>query len=391
MLELIIYLTALSVALMLEVNYNDANKLATDYERFHLFCAVYVLLRLMLLAVVKIAQFGVIFKHKFTENIYLYETRFRPTKYRLEKATYLALKEYLTDASNAIDVLVLITALVYIVLRVSSVFVYVGSSTPLFAVLLYFFSICITFRYLIVIHGLGNYLQTLLFAVRDSIWFTMVFLISLIAFSGMFFISINAYDYITPNGMNGTNGTNDTSPTQPRYHGLRVNYDGEYMWILLTGIRLLLEQGAMIKFNYLEVYNWLMVVVFMLFAFVTLLVLRTLYIAKITSEYKRIHELAKRYSTYRRLKFLIKLHSKSIYSLNFLKNYLQKYRKNIVLKKDKVRSQHPAEFQSLFSKKEQENVYSKLEELRREVLERIQTQENKLDEVIRLIQQANQK
>ena len=129
----------------------------------------------------------------------------------------------------------------------------------------------------------------------------------------------------------------------------------------------------------------------MVFAFVSLLVMRTLYTGKITSEYKRIHELARRHTTYRRLAFLMRLHTKSVYSLYFLKTYLQRYNKKVVLKKDKVRSEHPAEFQSIFCKKEQENVHSKLEELRREVLERVQAQENKLDEVIRLIQQANKK
>ena len=378
MSELVFYLIVLSLALMLGVRHADVNRVSTPLEWLRVICEIYVLIRWGTLALFGIIEFGVILKHKYAQDIYLSLNKVQLSKNILKKATYYTLKKCLTDVSCTIDALVLFNALIYITLRSSSFFVSVGSSTTVFAVLVYFFSICILYRYVNMMPDIGPYLHILLFAMKDSIWFLLVFLIPLFSFTGMFYLATHAppYSKLSPNSTG-------------KYDRVREQFDEDYIWILLTGIRLLIEQGAIIKFNYLEVYNWLMVIVFMVFAFVSLLVMKTLYTGKITNEYKRIHELAKRHTTYRRLAFLMRLHTKSVYSLYFLKTYLQRYNKKVVLKKDKVRSEHPAEFQNIFCKKEQESVHSKQDELRREVLERIHSQENKLDEVIRLIQNIN--
>ena len=385
-LELLLYLLALSLALILGVRAVDADRVSSPSERFRLAAEVYVAARWGLHGLFELLELGIIFRNKYVqlsgENFSL--TTLHPSRNVLVLATLHALREYTTDLYNSIDVLVLLSALGYVILRVSSLFVSTAGSTSVFSVLVYFFSTCLVFRYVILIPGLGSYLQTLIEALKDSVLFMLVFCIPLFAFSGMFLLAYLAPPF-SPTPANATG----------RYDAVRVRFDEDYVWLLLTGVRLLIEQGAIIKFNYLEEYNWLMVLVFMGFAFLTLLVMRTLFVGRISSEYKRINRIARRYATYRTLRFLIRLQTKSIYSLSILKLYIQKYEKQVYLTKEKVRYKHPGEFQRLFSTKGRGRdrvceLDRKLDLFRSEVLDRIQSQENKLDQIILLLQRTNE-
>ena len=381
-LELLLYLAALSVALLLGVKTVDSNRVVTPLEWFRLACEVYVALRWLLHLAFEVVELVITFKNKL---VAIDRTKhklfsFNPTKNYLVISYLTAVKEYISDTNNSVDYLLLWSAFVYVCLRIISVFVSVNNTTTVFAVLIYFLSFLLLLRHVIVIPIIGTYLQTVYEALKDSILFLIVFCIPLFQFTGMLYLS-----YLAP----------PTDPnlfnTSGKYDSVRERFDGEYYWLLLNGVRLLVEQGAIIKFNYLEVYNWLMVIVFMSFAFLTVLVMRSLFVGRISSNYKRINQQALRYTTYRTLRFLRRLQTKSVYSLSGFK-YLLTNSKQIKLKKRQVRERHLSEFNRLFSNRKRESDYVRdlersVSELKRELRERMDSQDRKLEEIVSSIKQ----
>ena len=381
-LELLLYLTALSVALLLGVKTVDSKRVVTPLEWFRLVCEVYVVLRWLLHLTFEVVELVITFKNKIVAlDRRKYKIfSFNPAKNSFVISSFSAVKEYITDTNNSVDYLLLWNAFVYVCLRITSLFVGVNNTTTVFAVLVYFLSFLLLLRHIIVIPVIGTYLQTVYEALKDSILFLIVFFIPLFQFTGMLYLS-----YLAP----------PTDPnlfnTSGKYDSVRERFDGEYYWLLLNGVRLLVEQGAIIKFNYLEVYNWLMVIVFMSFAFLTVLVMRSLFVGRISSNYKRINQQALRYTTYRTLRFLRRLQTKSVYSLSVLK-YILTNSKQINLKRSQVRYRHLSEFNRLFSNRKRERDYVKdleksVSELRRELRERMDYQDRKLEEMVRSIKQ----
>ncbi|KAI6646756.1 Nacht and ankyrin domain protein [Oopsacas minuta] len=379
-LELFVYLVALSVTFLLGVKTMNSNNSSTPLEIFRHICEVYVLLRWLFHSIFEVVELGIIFKNKYlsldrdTHKI----TSLNPTHNSFIVSFVSAVREYITDGSNTVDYLLLTSGFVYACLRVTSLFTSVLNIQTIFAVFVYFFSFLLLLRHIVVIPVIGTYLQTLYEALKDSILFLIVFFIPLFQFSGMFYISYLAPPP-DPNLFN----------TSGKYDSVRTSFDGEYYWLLLNGLRLLVEQGAIIKFNYLEVYNWLMVIVFMSFAFLTVLVMRSLFVGRISSNYKRINQHAMRYTTYRSLRFLNRIQTKSIYSLNRLK-YLLNNSKEMILKKGKIRDRYLSEYNRLFSNKRHEIDYVRalekaVTDLRKELTDRMEVQERKLDEVLRCI------
>ena len=387
LLELTLYLVALSIALILGVKTVNANRATSPLEVFRLVCECYVALRWFLHATFEVVEWSIIFKNIYESlnNKSHKLTNLNPTKNSLFTSTFRATSDYVADSSNTIDYLLLTSAVAYLVARVLSILVDVRNVTAVFSVLVYFFSYFLLIRYVIVIPVIGTYLQTLFEALKDSLLFLLVFMIPLVQFSGMFYISYLA----PPPQLNPFNSTRN-------YEGVRSSFDQEYYWLLLNGLRLLIEQGAIIKFNYLEVYNWLMVIVFMCFLFLTLLVMRSLFVGRISSNYKRINQVAMRFTTYRTLRFLKRIHTRSIYSLNILKIYQRSSKKEIQLKKREVRENHLSEFNRLFSKRRSESGYvreleASVSQLRREVTRRLETQDRKLEELLECVRRLLQK
>ena len=381
-LELLLYLMALSVALLLGVKTVNSKNVATPLEKFRLACEVYVVVRWLLHLAFEVVELAITFRNKLVALDRAKHKIFslNPTRNSFLVSSFSAVKEYITDTNNSVDYLLLWSALVYVCLRIACLFVNVNNTTTVFAVLVYFLSFLLLLRHIIVIPVIGTYLQTVYETLKDSILFLIVFFIPLFQFTGMFYLS-----YLAP----------PTNPnlfnTSGKYDSVRERFDGEYYWLLLNGVRLLVEQGAIVKFNYLEVYNWLMVIVFMSFAFLTVLVMRSLFVGRISSNYKRINQQALRYTTYRTLRFLKRLQTKSIYSLSGLK-YLLTNSKLINLKKRQVRDRHLSEFNRLFSNRKRERDYvreleGRVLELKRELRERMSAQDRKLEEVLRGVKQ----
>ena len=374
LLELTLYLVALSVALILGVKTVDVNRATSPLEVFRLMCECYVVVRWLLHATFEVVEWWIILKNNFTA---LNNRTHKLTHFVV--STFHATSDYVTDTSNTIDYLLLLSALMYTALRVLEIFVDVRNATTVFSVLVYFLSYFLLVRYVIVIPVIGTYLQTLFEALKDSFLFLLVFMIPLVQFSGMFYIS-----YLAPPGLQDPFNSTD------KYEGVRSNFDTEYYWLLLNGLRVLIEQGAIIKFNYLEVYNWLMVLVFMCFLFLTLLVMRSLFVGRISSNYKRINQVSMRYTTYRTLRFLRRIHTRSVYSLNILKLCRKSFDKKILLKKRGVRERHLAEFNRLFSRRRPELDFvrpleASLSELKREVAERMDRQDRKIEELLECV------
>ena len=381
MLELTLYLIALSIALILGVKTVAVNRATSPLEVLRLACECYVVIRWLLHATFEVVEWVIIFKNKCVAlNKQTHKlTSLNPTKNSLLVSTFNATRDYIVDTSNTIDYLLLTSAVGYLIVRILSVFVNVMNATSVFAVVVYFLSYFLLIRYIIVIPVIGTYLQTLFEALKDSFLFLLVFMIPLLQFSGMLYIS-----YLAPPPQK------DLFNSTGKYGNVRTSFDGEYYWLLLNGLRLLIEQGAIIKFNYLEVYNWLMIVVFMCFLFLTLLVMRSLFVGRISSNYKRINQISMRYTTYRTLRFLKRIDTRSIYSLNILKIYQKSFKKEIRLKKAEVRARHPAEYNRLFSKRRSEIDFMRyletsISELKREMRERLERQERKLEELLNCV------
>ena len=96
---------------------------------------------------------------------------------------------------------------------------------------------------------------------------------------------------------------------------LRPNNETSYWWLVLTSIRFMIEQGSVVKVDYITLFNWFAVIVFFLMLGWILLILRVIFIAHVSSTYSLSRNRAERYVTSYKLDFLLKMHENSFISI----------------------------------------------------------------------------
>lgn len=85
----------------------------------------------------------------------------------------------------------------------------------------------------------------------------------------------------------------------------------------MTSFRLLIEQGSVVKVDFITIFNWFAVIIFFLMLGWILLILRVIFIAHVSNTYAVSRNRAERYVTSYKLGFLLKMQENSLIALVF--------------------------------------------------------------------------
>ena len=219
---------------------------------------------------------------------------------------------FFSDRSNYLDVLGILTLFIVILLR--------GSTQPtqwIFATLTFLINGLRLFRLVALLPRLGPYTNIIYkILVNDVPLFSSLFIITLLIFTGGFFVSLR-----TPYTADGF--TNASLPTNTdRVSGV----DNEVQWVFLSGLRVLLE-GSVYEGEYLyRQLNWLAGSLYLGFLFLTIVVYLNVFIAQLSDTYGNVKKFAEKNFAWNRLKFIVQVERISLLSIciDFRKRYFTK-------------------------------------------------------------------
>ena len=239
----------------------------------------------------------------------------------LFKSILLGMFAYLKSSHNIIDIGIISSLPLFLI--------FWREDSPIqwyFAAFLYF-SRSLEIVKLLTVSPFGIYVHTIWTTLSGDLpKFIFIVAISLFSFSGNYlqilhgikigltclhigtlFISLRA-----PSG----DYYNQTLPVS-EMDALRNDGKTFYWWLLLTSFRLLIEQGSVVKVDYITIFNWFSVIVFFLMLGWILLILRVIFIAHVSNTYSVSRNRAERYVTSYKLDFLLKMHENSLIALVF--------------------------------------------------------------------------
>ena len=209
--------------------------------------------------------------------------------------------DYFTDKFNILDLLGLLTLVILIVLR--------ATAQPVqwvFATVTFFINTLRVFKFIVLIPHLGPYATTIYkILVKDVPLFSSLFLLTLLMFTGSYFVSLRTP--YTAEGFRNASLMQDTQRT--------LGVDNNVYWVLLSGLRVLLE-GNVYQNEYLyNQLNWLAAVIYEGFLFMTVVVLLNVFIAQLSDTYGVVKRNAERTYAWQRLNFIVQVQRTSLLSL----------------------------------------------------------------------------
>ena len=209
--------------------------------------------------------------------------------------------DYFTDKFNTLDLLGLSTLLILFILRaIAHPFQWV------FATITFLINTLRIYKFIVLIPHLGPYATTIYkILVRDVPLFSSLFAITLLMFTGSYYISLR-----TPYTLEGFQNASLLQNTQ-RVPGV----DDTLYWVLLSGLRVLLE-GNVYQDQYLyNQLNWLSGILYEGFLFMTVVVLLNVFIAQLSDTYGVVKLNAERTYAWQRLNFIVQVQRTSLFSL----------------------------------------------------------------------------
>ena len=236
------------------------------------------------------------------EEDYYEEKQFRRFSSRLNDLLIIrVITDYFTDKFNVLDLLGMLTLIILIVLRVTA-----QPVQWVFATVTFFFNALRIFKFIVLIPHLGPYATTIYkILVKDVPLFSSLFLLTLMIFTGSYYISLR-----TPYTVEGFLNASLVQDTQRT-----LGVDNKVHWVLLSGLRVLLE-GNVYQDQYLHnQLNWLAAVIYEGFLFMTVVVLLNVFIAQLSDTYGRVKLNAERTYAWQRLNFIVQVQRTSLLSL----------------------------------------------------------------------------
>ena len=228
---------------------------------------------------------------------------------------------FFSDRSNYLDVLGLFTLFLYIVLRAST-----ESTQWILATLTFLINGLRLFRLLALLPDLGPYTNIIYkILVIDVPLFLSLFIITLLIFTGSFFVSLRI-PYTAEGFLNASLPTNTD-----RVSGV----DNEVQWVFLSGLRVLLE-GNVYEGQYLyRQLNWFAGSLYLGFLFLIVVVYLNVFIAQLSDRYGNVKRFAEKNFAWNRLKFIVQVERISLLSIciDFRKRY---YTKEILINKEEL-------------------------------------------------------
>ena len=210
--------------------------------------------------------------------------------------------DYFRDKGNYLDVSGLSTLAVLIALRAS-----MQPTQWVFATITFFINSIRLFKMIVLIPVLGPY-STIIYniLIQDLPRFLMLLIITLVIFTGSFFISLRV-----PYSAEGfTNTSLDQITTQ------EAGLDDRVWWVFLSGIRVVLDGDVYQDGNYLyERLNWMSVSIYIAFFFLTVVVYLNVFIAQLSDTYSDVKINAKHSFAWQRLNYIVQLEKSSLFSL----------------------------------------------------------------------------
>ena len=219
------------------------------------------------------------------------------------------LTDYLSDEFNYLDVLGLLTLFILIILRVTT-----QPTQWIFATLTFLINCLRSFKLIALIPGIGPYTNVIYkILVKDVPLFSTLFLLTLLIFTGGYFVSLRTP--YSPPGFVNASLNQDTE----RISGV----DNELQWVFLSGLRILLE-GNVYEGQYLfRQINWLAASIYLGFLFLTVVVYLNVFIAQLSDTYGTVRKNAERTYAWQRLNFIVQVETTSLMSLglDYRKDY----------------------------------------------------------------------
>ncbi|KAI6646498.1 hypothetical protein LOD99_12619 [Oopsacas minuta] len=221
--------------------------------------------------------------------------------------------DYFRDKSNYFDVVGLLMLTVLFILRATR-----QPAQWIFATLAFFFNSLRLFKLVALIPVLGPY-TTIIYKilVEDLPRFVMLLLLTLIIFSGTFFISLRV-----PHTSEGFRNSSLLELSRRE-----AGVDDMIWWVFLSGIRIVLDGDVYRDSNFLYMsLNWLACMIYISFFFLTVVVYLNVFIAQLSDTYADVKLNAKRSFAWQRLNYVIQIQKSSMLSLciDFRKRFFTK-------------------------------------------------------------------
>ena len=230
------------------------------------------------------------------------ETTKRPITSRLNDIIFIRVfTDYFSDKSNYLDVLGLLTLFILIILRVTT-----QPTQWVFATLTFLINGLRVFKLVALLPRIGPYTNVIYkILVNDVPLFSTLFLLTLLIFTGGYFVSLRTP--YSPPGFVNASLNQDTE----RISGV----DNELQWVFLSGLRILLE-GNVYEGQYLfRQINWLAASIYLGFLFLTVVVYLNVFIAQLSDTYGTVRKNAERTYAWQRLNFIVQVQRTSLMSI----------------------------------------------------------------------------
>ncbi|KAI6654067.1 Ankyrin repeat domain-containing 29-like [Oopsacas minuta] len=229
--------------------------------------------------------------------------------------------DYFSDKSNYLDVLGLLTLFILILLRLST-----QPTQWVFATLTFLINGFRLFKLVALLPRIGPYTNIIYkILVNDVPLFSSLFLITLLIFTGGYFVSLR-----TPYTAAGFANASLMENTE-RTRGV----DNEVQWVFLSGLRVLLE-GNVYEGQYLfRQLNWLAASLYLGFLFLTVVVYLNVFIAQLSDTYGIVKQNAEKTFAWQRMNFIVQVERTSLLSICI--DYRKKYfTKKIEIEKEEL-------------------------------------------------------
>ena len=209
--------------------------------------------------------------------------------------------DYFSDKSNYLDVLGLLTLFILIILRVTA-----QPTQWVFATITFLINGLRLFKLVALLPRIGPYTNTIYkILIHDVPLFSGLFLITLLIFTGGFFISLR-----TPYTQVGLTNASLMQDTE-RVSGV----DNEVSWVFLSGLRVLLE-GNVYEAGYLyRQLNWLAAAIYLGFLFLIIVVYLNVFIAQLSDTYGVTKQNAEKTYAWQKLNFIVQVQRTSLLSI----------------------------------------------------------------------------
>ncbi|KAI6654065.1 Ankyrin repeat domain-containing 29-like [Oopsacas minuta] len=229
--------------------------------------------------------------------------------------------QFFSDRSNYLDVLGLFSLFILILLRAAQ-----QPAQWVFATITFLINGFRLFRLVALLPHIGPYTNIIYkILVFDVPLFSSLFLITLLIFTGGYFVSLR-----TPYTAAGFANASLMENTE-RTRGV----DNEVQWVFLSGLRVLLE-GNVYEGQYLfRQLNWLAASLYLGFLFLTVVVYLNVFIAQLSDRYGNVKKFAEKNFAWHRLKFIVQVERISLLSIciDFRKKY---FTNEIIINKEQL-------------------------------------------------------